>query len=293
MITSGSVDVRAALAWAASRTGTRVAAVRELEGGSTGEMLALRDDRGGRAVLRLITREPWRTHGAALSTRESEVQRMLVDTDVPAPRSIALDADGRACEHPAHLMTLVPGETDVGRVDPASLAALADLLATIHGVVPTVEVRPYQSWAWEAKFVVPGWARHRDVWERAFDILRGAPPQFEPTFLHRDFALRNVLWHDGAVSGVVDWVETSIGPAWLDVAHCSTNIALDHGNAAADAFADAYVSRTGCAPAGYWDVMDVVGFLPPPGTEAVATEPEVHARRRRLEERLLAVIDRA
>ena len=212
-------------------------------------MLALRDDRGGRAVLRLITREPWRTHGAALSTRESEVPRMLAGTDVPAPRSIALDADGRACEHPAHLMTLVPGETDVGRVDPASLAALADLLATIHGVVPTVEVRPYQSWAWEAKFVVPGWARHRDVWERAFDILRAAPPPFEPTFLHRDFALRNVLWHDGAVSGVVDWVETSIGPAWLDVAHCSTNIALDHGNAAADAFADAYVSRTGREPA--------------------------------------------
>ena len=75
--------------------------MRELEGGSTGEMLALRDDRGGRAVLRLITREPWRTHGAALSTRESEVQRMLVGTDVPYPRSIATPTAARASTRPS------------------------------------------------------------------------------------------------------------------------------------------------------------------------------------------------
>jgi hypothetical protein len=31
------------------------------------------------------------------------------------------------------------------------------------------------------------------------------------------------------ISGVVDWVETSWGPADLDVAHCSTNLVLLHG----------------------------------------------------------------
>jgi hypothetical protein len=43
-----------------------------------------------------------------------------------------------------------------------------------------------------------------------------------------------VLWLGGRVTGVVDWVETSIGPAWLDVAHCSTNLAIVLGIDAAD-----------------------------------------------------------
>lgn len=40
-------------------------------------MLALDPVAGERAVLRMMTEEPWRTHGAALTTRESEIQRML------------------------------------------------------------------------------------------------------------------------------------------------------------------------------------------------------------------------
>lgn len=292
VMTSDSVDVSAALAWAESRTGVRAADVRELDGGTTGAMLALRDDRGESTVLRLITQEPWRTHGAALTTRESDVQRMLADGVVPAPRSIALDADGDACGHPAHLMTLVPGETDDERVDAASLAALAELLAAIHEVVPTIEVRLYQTWAFEAKFTVPGWAAHPDVWEGAFETLRSEPPAFEPVLIHRDFAPRNVLWQDDAISGVVDWVETSVGPAWLDVAHCCTNIALRHGNAAADSFANAYVAQTGREPDAYWDVMDVVGFLPPRSSTGVVTDPARKRRHRRLEDRLVATLGR-
>ncbi|MDQ3485310.1 MAG: aminoglycoside phosphotransferase family protein [Actinomycetota bacterium] len=291
-MTSEDIDVNAALVWTESRTGVSVADVRELEGGTTGVMLALRDDRGESTVLRLITKEPWRTHGAALSTRESAVQQMLADGVVPAPQSIALDAGGDVCGHPAHLMTFLPGNTDVERVDAASLAALAELLAAIHGVAPTIEVRTYQSWAWEAKFTVPEWAEHPEVWKEAFDTLRTEPPAFEPVFIHRDFAPRNVLWQDGAVSGVVDWVETSVGPAWLDVAHCCTNIALRHGNAVADSFADAYVSETDREPAAYWDVMDVVGFLPPPSSTGVVTDLAANRRHRRLEQRLLATIDR-
>ena len=37
------------------------------------------------AVLRLMTEEPWRRHAVGLLTRESLVQTLLADTDVPAP----------------------------------------------------------------------------------------------------------------------------------------------------------------------------------------------------------------
>ena len=246
-------------------------------------MLALSTESDDELVLRLMTREPWRTHGPELTTREREIQQMLESTPVPAPRSHALDADGQECGVPAHLMSRVPGRVDVGRVDAVSLDRLADLLATIHDVAPTIELRTYQSWAWEAKYAVPSWATDPAIWLEAFELLRSDVPDYEPCLIHRDFQPRNVLWVDDQVGGVVDWVETSIGPAWLDVAHCSTNIAIHHGNDACDAFAAAYVARTGREPQLYFEVMDIVGFLPPPGREGFITAED---ERRRLEERL-------
>ena len=287
METTDAPDVAAALEWVTRITGP-VTGVQELTGGWTSTMLALTAG-SGEVVLRLMTREPWRAHGEALTTREHQVQTMLAGTPVPAPGSLALDASGGSCGHPAHLMTRLPGSVDVDRVDPVSLGRLADLLVSIHEVEPTIEIRPFQSWAWEAKFLAPSWSSDPGLWDEAFAVLRTPPPGFEPRLIHRDFQHRNVLWTAGRVSGVVDWVETSIGPAWLDVAHCSTNIALAHSTEAADRFAAAYLARTDCEAQPYFDVMDVVGFLPPPGKRSYFSGdgPE-HGR---LERRLRSVLE--
>ncbi len=277
-----------ALAWAEETVGP-VAEVRALEGGRTSTMLALTPCHGEAVVLRLMTVEPWRTHGAELTTRERDTQQLLAGTPVPAPRSLALDAAGERCGHPAHLMTLAPGRLELARVDADALGHLADLLARVHALEPRDDGRLFQSWAWEAKYVVPPWASDPGPWQEAFALLHTPAPAYEPTFLHRDFGLHNVLWSQGRVTGLVDWVETSVGPAWLDVAHCATNLALRHGSEAADAFAAAYVDRTGRSPEPYLDVMDVVGFLPPPGRESLFTDPRELAR---LDERLRAVLAR-
>lgn len=289
MLTAGDLDVTAALDWAAGVIGP-VTGVRELAGGWTSTMLAPATSDDDEVVLRLMTREPWRTHGEGLTTRESKIQEMLADTPVPAPLTRALDADGRHCGFPAHLMTLLPGRIDIDRVDAAFLGELAHLLATIHEVAPTVDVRAYQSWAWEAKFQEPRWARDPGLWLEAFALLRTAPPAFQPCFIHRDFQPRNVLWSEGHITGIVDWVETSIGPAWLDVAHCCTNLAIVHGNDAADLFGEAYTERTGHVTEPYFDVMDVVGFLPPPGRDAFFKDDG--QENRRLEDRLRIVMER-
>ncbi len=273
------------VAWAESRLGHRVTRTTPLIGGWTSTMLRLDDESGRASVLRLMTNEPWRTHGAELTSRESHVQALLSDSPVPAPSSIALDVAGELAGHPAHLMSLLPGAVDEDRIDDAGLGRLASALADIHATRPPAPPRDYQSWAWPAKWVVPSWAADPVVWEAAFSILAADPPAFEPTFLHRDFHLRNVLWLDGGITGVVDWVETSWGPAWLDVAHCRTNLAIRHGTAVADRFAAAYVAESGREPDRYWDVMDVVGFLPPPGGAGFITDP---AERVRLEGHLAA-----
>ncbi len=278
-------------AWVASYVGP-VASVRPLVGGVTSTMLAITPRRGDEVVLRVIDREPWRAHGAGLADRESEVQTMLEPTVVLAPVSVGLDVAGEHCGDAAHLMSLLPGAVDPDRVDPGSLDRLAAVLAGIHAVEPTIAVRDYQSWAFEAKYVVPGWAADPGLWEAAFDLLRSEPCSADWCLVHRDFHLRNVLWSGAEVAGVVDWVETSRGPAWLDVAHCCTNLAIGHGEAVAQAFAAAYVARTGRVREPWVEVMDVVGFLPRPGGAPFALLDQP-ATRGRLEGRLRAAMTAA
>jgi aminoglycoside phosphotransferase (APT) family kinase protein len=276
------------LRWAGEQLGSPVVEARPLGGGITATTLALTAASGDRAVLRLMTNEPWRTHGARMTARERETQLMLADTDVPAPRSIALDADGSHTGEAAHLMTLMPGRVDEEQADDAYLQALAETLAGIHELRPARQPRAYQSWAVPAKRVVPDWAADPAAWRQAFAIVDQDPPAYEGTFLHRDFQARNVLWTGRDITGVVDWVETSWGPASLDVAHCRTHLAFTHGTAVADRFAEAYAGLTGRdEPAPYWDVLDLVGWLPSPSRVAIVSEP---AQQARLEEHLLSVL---
>ena len=242
------IDLDDALDWAGSAAGSPVASHERLEGGMTSRMLRLGHRDGSESVLRLMTNEPWRTHGAELTAREHAAQVFLAGTDVPAPTSIALDADGAACGVAAHLMSRLPGRPR-SEVDPDGLRAMAGLLATIHAQRPAEPFRAYQSWAWEAKWVVPSWTQHPDSWRRAFEVLAGPEPAYEPTFLHRDFGHRNLLWSDGVISGVVDWVETSTGPAWLDAAHAASNLAVMVGTEPAAAFLEEYAALAGGADA--------------------------------------------
>lgn len=276
------------LRWAELQAQRRIVRVTALTGGMTSTMLRLRHDRGADTVLRLITEEPWIRHGAELAAREAETLRGLVGVDIPAPESLALDAHGEQAGHAAHLMTFVPGALARERTDEVFLFEMARLLARIHGVRPEVPARPFQSWAWEAKWVVPPWSSSPDLWRRAFEVLRAGDPPFEPCFVHRDFGPHNLLWTADHVTGVVDWVETSTGPAWLDVAHCASNLAWRQGPDVAARFQAAYVAETGASPERYWDVMDIVGFLPPPGGSPFFTRPQSWQRFDAHLERVLA-----
>jgi aminoglycoside phosphotransferase (APT) family kinase protein len=261
-----------ALAWGEAVLGAAITETEKLSGGLTSTMLALTDATGQRTVLRLMTNEPWRNHGAELTRRERTAQEELASTQVPAPTSIAVDAEGSVAGVAAHLMSRLPG-TATREVDASTVAAMVEMLALIHDVKPAEPFRTYQSWAWEAKWAIPPWTKHPESWQRAFDLLAEGPPSYAPTFLHRDYSHRNLLWRDGEISGVVDWVETSSGPVWLDAGHAATNLALAFGPEPAEAFLAGYASLMAEKPQRYWLVMDAVGFLPPPGKKPLFGSP--------------------
>lgn len=253
-------------AWVKAQWGTEVADVRRLAGGVTSTMLRLTGVDGDRAVLRLMTEEPWRRHAEGLLEREAGVQRFLDTTEVPAPRSLAVDSRGAAAGVPAHLMTFMPGTVDLSRSDNAFLDTVSQTLCAIRALDPPSRPRDFQSWAPRSKWIAPDWTRDAELWRHAFSVLEADPPPFSGGFLHRDFHVGNLLWSGGNVTGVVDWVETSWGPERLDVAHVSTYLAMLHAPDVAHRFRERHQANANrvIASDSYWDVMDIVGYLPHP-----------------------------
>ncbi|PWI09880.1 aminoglycoside phosphotransferase [Streptomyces sp. NWU339] len=255
----------------------RIEDVARLRGGWTSEMRRLDIcGPGGRRslVLRSFVKPFYVRHAEGLLTREAAVLRLLGGTDVPAARLVAVDATAQYCDHPSLLMSLLPGTVRLGDEGADRRAELlAHQLLRIHRLPVTAEVRPraYQAWTSPERVSPPEDTDQPELWQRAVDVIRREPPEHRACFLHRDFHPGNVLFTgDGAglrISGVVDWVETSWGPADLDVAHCSTALALLHGASAGIHFADRYVAAGGTlaeerAAHLYWRLLDALAFAP-------------------------------
>jgi hypothetical protein len=107
------------------------------------------------------------------------------------------------------------------------------------------------------------------LWRRAINIWRSGPPPTVHGLLHRDFHLGNVLWNGDTVTGLIDWAETSWGPADLDVAHLCADFAMLHATADAETFRTGYLQQGGQLDpnpdaARFWFVSDILGFLPDP-----------------------------
>jgi aminoglycoside phosphotransferase (APT) family kinase protein len=146
------------------------------------------------------------------------------------------------------------------------LDGLARVAAQIHRVDADGFPWTYRRYNEGDLLVVPRWSRQPNAWKIAIEVVQRPVPWHRDCFVHRDYHPSNVLWWNGRVSGVVDWVNGCRGPAGIDVAWCRHNLANLEGVAAADDFLSAYILAAGSQfeydP--YWDLMSVVEMLPGP-----------------------------
>ncbi|WP_369182022.1 phosphotransferase family protein [Streptomyces sp. Y1] len=267
--------------------GERIVGARTLQGGWTSRMRRL-DVEGGAGeggddparpgyalVLRSFVKPFYLRHAENMLAREAQVLRQLEPSAVPTARLCAVDATGEFCDHPSLVMTLLPGTVRLaedGDVD-RRITLLAGQLAAVHALEVPAEQRPrdWQAWTAPDRVAVPEGTARPDLWRRAIAVIDRPAPAHRACFLHRDFHPGNVLFtgagEELAVSGVVDWVETSWGPTDLDVAHCSTALVLLHGVEAGMSLADRYQEAGGRlseAPGDhlYWRVLDALAFAP-------------------------------
>ncbi|MFJ6837038.1 phosphotransferase family protein [Streptomyces sp. NPDC091209] len=253
--------------------GERIIGTEVLYGGITAEMrrLTIGERDGGTRDLVLRTFVDVE-HAEDWLHREAGALTLLPGSGVPAPGLVAVDPTAAHCEHPSLLMTHLPGRTvlDDDGLE-ARVPLLARQLVAIHAVRPVERPREYVAWTTADTVVIPQGA-DATAWAAAIDVLRRPVPLYEGRFLHRDFHPGNVLFDvpptesaGPRVTGVVDWAATSWGPVDLDVAHCSTNLALLHGPAWGLRFAEAYEEAGGVPAAAasdrlYWRVQDGLAF---------------------------------
>ncbi|MGW7515471.1 phosphotransferase family protein [Streptomyces sp. NPDC054796] len=299
--------------------GERVLGAEVLRGGITAEMRRLtvggRGRRGRRGRRDGGTRDlVLRTfvdveHAADRLHREAGALALLVGTGVPVPGLVAVDPVAAHCEYPSLLMTHLAGRPvldDEGLETRVPL--LARQLVAIHAVRPAERPRGYAALTTADTVVIPRGA-DAAAWAAAIDVIRGPAPPYEGCFLHRDFQPGNVLFDvppagpaGARLTGVVDWAGASWGPADLDVAHCSVNLALLHGPAWGLRFAEAYEQAGGvlAATAGerlYWRVRDAlasseeVRLVSRPWREAGRTELTTRAVEKRLDAYVTALMD--
>ncbi|GGG54814.1 phosphotransferase family protein [Paenibacillus radicis (ex Gao et al. 2016)] len=244
-----------------------VLAVKKLYGGVSSPVHSLTLSINGQEqhfVLRQIDNKGWLQEQPDLTFREAEsLRRASLISGVATPEVIAFDKTGSSCGMPALLMTRLDGEVVLEPANPLHwVDGLAETLAKLHSSDLAEFPWTFAPYSDASKLDTSLWSKHPEEWREAARIILGPPPVTSMQFIHRDYHPANVLWTEGKVSGVVDWVNGCLGPAGIDVGHCRANLAQLYDVQTADDFLSAYQAYRGDSftydP--YWDLVTLTDF---------------------------------
>jgi aminoglycoside phosphotransferase (APT) family kinase protein len=241
--------------------GARVVGWRRLTGGITSSVHRLTVEHHGRRRSYVLRRwgpgaERERDVVGAVA-RETAVLTALERSDVPAPRVIGSTTDA-ADAGPAVLMTRVPGRVDLmPRDHERRLQQMARMLTRIHAL--DIAARSFESWLDRSRPPLPD-ATRPDIWAAAIALFAEERRPAYTCFLHRDYQHFNLLWSRERLTGVIDWVEASIGPPDIDVGHCRLNLTLLYSADVAERFREIYEAEAGRKVDPWWDIHSLLSF---------------------------------
>jgi aminoglycoside phosphotransferase (APT) family kinase protein len=206
-----------------------------------------------RYVNRLVNEPP---AAIACEVRALEAARAVLGDLVP--ETVAYDATGARAGYPSLIMTHLPGKPVLHDLD---LRQTVEPLAFLHAQAAPKNFPRYRHWFDMDRLTIPRWTKWPDSWAELIDAVGGREPSEGLVFLHRDYHPGNLLWENGALSGIVDWPSSCGGPRGMDVAHARGNLALVDGVGVAEQFLHAYrevVPSYDHDP--WWDIADLLSF---------------------------------
>ncbi|ULH14657.1 aminoglycoside phosphotransferase family protein [Deinococcus sp. KNUC1210] len=276
------------LAWASLHLPAAVQDVQQLPGSTSATLHRLELQDGSAAVVRQFDNTEWLKNEPDLALHEARSLERAAQGRVSTPHLLAFDETGAACGVPSVLMTCLPGVVELikqrggSEANPVNgsptsgddreldgsglnspgldgwLSELAATLAQLHQLSPDGFGWTYFTYQDVSAVQIPAWSSVPELWASAIALVQQPPPAFVPRFIHRDYHPVNVLWEQGHISGVVDWVNACVGPAGIDVGHCRVNLAQMYGVQAADTFRAAYEQQSGTRHHLYWDVLSLL-----------------------------------
>lgn len=262
------------LEWAAASVGrgARVDSMMVLEGGGACAIHALDvlDVRGMRhpLVLKRFFRRSWVAREPDIALREARVLEALATAPLPTPELVAVDPDGSHCDHPALLMTRLPGRVELAPRDlDAWLRAIAEPLLVIHALPERFHglVKRYATYQQLDALRVPGWSSESAAWQEIIRFVQRPAPLSADCLLHRDYHPTNILFAAERVTGVLDWTNASHGPPGVDLSHCRLNLVQLYGVEVAERFLAVHRVVSGETHLdAAWDAYCLVETLPEP-----------------------------
>ena len=197
--------------------------------------------------------------GAVTARLEFENLALALSGPVATPEPVALDEAGGWFGTPALVMTALEGRPDLVPADPKQWARqLATALAAVHEtpVPELLSPRPEPIWKRWMPWVEPPDGQMKAI-TGAVRRLREAAGAEPVVFSHGDYHPGNLLFHEGEVSGVVDWLSAHLQPRHYDVAYCRKDLAVHPGGDLAEQFLGAYEAEVGIRlkDIALWDVL--------------------------------------
>lgn len=226
--------------------GASALAAHRFGGGTAAETFSLTTTAGEFVVKRYRRNRP----DAVRS--EWERLRFAQRVDVPVPRPLVLDDEGRWFGKPAMAMTRLGGQIDLrpSNVD-WWIRQLATALAAIHNTDTTDAAGPLLDRSAIQTWRPPTLRRPDPLAERAIEALGRHLPDlaWQPLLTHGDPHPGNTLWQDGVLTGITDWAGARLGPAASDLAYCRAEIAILLGQDPAEELTKYYARSTSGVPA--------------------------------------------
>ncbi|WP_028775550.1 phosphotransferase family protein [Shimazuella kribbensis] len=278
--------------------------IHALLGGTSSNMydIALQTTQGTQHfVLRLVRNKEWLEEEPDLALHEANSLSCAFQHELPSPQIIAYDEKGKICGAPAVLMTKLNGSVVLQpKNEKMWVDGLAKSLVQIHKIEANDFPWHYYTYTNMKEIETPTWSSIPEKWSHVIDYVRHSRPSTKTCFIHRDYHPANVLWENGTVSGIVDWINACRGPAGIDVGHCRVDLAQLHGVKTANIFLEAYQNHAGhdFVYDPYWDILSVLDILfgPPmvfSGWKALGVTNLTDAQMaERLDEYILSLIKR-
>jgi len=150
---------------------------------------------------------------------------------------------------------------ETGVPAPASCLAGADYIVTAF-----VEGEPGTEAGNSVQLATTLAALHRTSWIGVdLSFLPRLSNRNDAVLLHGDFWPGNTLWRDGELVALIDWEDAAVGDPLADLANGRLEVLFAFGEAALDAFTDAYraaMPKLDYADLPEWDLFAVRRLVP-------------------------------